>query len=202
MVARIFRKMKLPSNAKMKYVAKLVGLHMRPQQVGEDGVTDSGIRRLSHDAGDDLADLMLLAEADLTSKNPEKVRRVLETFANVRTRLKEVNEADDFRKWENPINGNLIMDLLVLPGGKEIGELKESIKSAILGGEIENDFTAAFELLLKVSAERGFEIKDNCEDVRKRYKQIWEERQQQRKQERESEQAKRDARDNELGRVR
>lgn len=115
MVGRVFRKMKMPQNEKMKYVAKLVGLHMRPQSVGEEGVSDSGVRRMLTDAGDDIDDLMILAEADITSKNPAKVRRQLEGFAKLRERMHEISDADALRNWKNPINGNEIMEHFNIP---------------------------------------------------------------------------------------
>ncbi|MDE5551700.1 MAG: CCA tRNA nucleotidyltransferase, partial [Muribaculaceae bacterium] len=106
MVPRIFRRMKMPLNEKMKFVAKLVGMHMRPQSVAEAGVSDSGVRRLITEAGDDLEALMTLCEADITSKNPAKVRRQLDGFAALRKRMEEINAADDYRNWKNPVNGN------------------------------------------------------------------------------------------------
>ena len=106
MIPGIFRQMKLPMNEKMKYVAKIVGLHMRPQSVGESGVSDSGVRRLITDAGPDLEDLMTLAEADITSKNPAKVRRQLEGFSRLRERMAQINDADELRNWKNPVNGD------------------------------------------------------------------------------------------------
>lgn len=148
MVPRIFKEMKMPLNEKMKYVQKLVGLHMRPQQVGEEGVSDSGVRRLLTEAGDDVDDLMILAESDLTSRNPVKVRTALEGFAALRARMKEINDADDYRNWKNPINGNEIMERLGIPPSQEISRLKQIVKDAILDGEIPNDHDAAWEYLL------------------------------------------------------
>lgn len=148
MVPRIFKDMKMPLNEKMKYVQKLVGLHMRPQQVGEEGVSDSGVRRLLTEAGEDVEDLMILAESDLTSRNPVKVRSALEGFAALRKRMKEINEADDYRNWKNPINGNEIMERLGIPPSQEISRLKQMVKDAILDGLIPNDHDAAWEYLL------------------------------------------------------
>lgn len=148
MVPRIFRNMKMPLNEKMKYVQKLVGLHMRPQQVGEDGVSDSGVRRLLTDAGEDVEDLMILAESDLTSRNPVKVRTALEDFAALRRRMQEINAADDYRNWKNPINGNEIMERLGIPPSQEISRLKQMVKDAILDGEIPNDHDAAWNFLM------------------------------------------------------
>lgn len=148
MVPRIFKNMKMPLNDKMKYVQKLVGLHMRPQQVGEEGVSDSGVRRLLTDAGDDVDDLMILAESDLTSGNPAKVRSALDGFAALRQRMKEINEADDYRNWKNPVNGNEIMDRLGIPPSQEISRLKQLVKDAILDGVIPNDHDAAWDFLM------------------------------------------------------
>ncbi len=148
MVSQIFRKMKMPLNEKMKYVGKLVGLHMRPQQAGEEGVSDSGVRRLITDAGNDLEDLMILAESDLTSKNPEKVRSALEGFAALRHRIDEINAADDYRNWKNPIDGYEIMSKLGIPPSSEISRLKQMVKDAILDGKCPNDHDAAWQYLL------------------------------------------------------
>ena len=148
MVPVIFKKMKMPLNDKMKYVQKLVGLHMRPQQVGEEGVSDSGVRRLLTDAGDDVDDLMILAESDLTSCNPVKVRTALESFAALRQRMKEISAADDYRNWKNPIDGNEIMERLGIPPSQEISRLKQIVKDAILDGVIPNDHDAAWEYLV------------------------------------------------------
>lgn len=154
MIPRIFRKMKLPMNEKMKYVAKIVGLHMRPQSVGEDGVSDSGVRRLITDAGEDLDDLMLLAEADITSKNPAKVRRQLEGFARLRERMSQINDADALRNWKNPVNGNEIIEHFRIPPGKEIAAIKDAVKEAIMEGKIPYDHDAAWAYVL----EKGPEI--------------------------------------------
>lgn len=155
MVPRLFRKMKMPLNDKMKYVAKLVGLHMRPQSVGEEGVSDSGVRRLITDAGKDLEDLMILCEADITSKNPAKVRRILNGFATLRKRMDEISQLDEWRNWKNPVNGFEIMQTFGIPGSPVIAEMKGMIKEAILDGKIENNHTAAWEYLLKIAAKKG-----------------------------------------------
>lgn len=147
MVGRIFRKMKMPLNEKMKFVAKMVGMHMRPQNVAEEGVTDSGVRRLITDAGEDIDSLMTLCEADITSKNPEKVRRQLEGFKALRKRMEEVQAADDYRNWKNPINGREIMERLGLPPGPEIAEIKDAVKEAILDGRVPNDHDAAWQFV-------------------------------------------------------
>ena len=151
MIPRIFREMKLPMNEKMKYVAKIVGLHMRPQSVGENGVTDSGVRRLITEAGDDLDDLMILAEADITSKNPAKVRRQLEGFRRLRERMEQINDADALRNWKNPINGNELMEYFNLPACRLLADIKDAVKEAIMEGEIPYDHDAAWEYVLKIA---------------------------------------------------
>lgn len=149
MVKELFRKMKMPLNDKMKYVAKLVGLHMRPQQAGEEGVTDSGVRRLITDAGEDIDDLMILAECDLTSKNPAKVSAALNSFASLRERMKEINAADDYRRFKNPINGHEIMQRLNMRQGPILGVLQQAVKDAILDGQIPYDHDAAWDYLIE-----------------------------------------------------
>lgn len=147
MIPRIFGRMKLPMNEKMKFVAKMVGLHMRPQSVADSGVSDSGVRRLITDAGNDLESLMLLCEADITSKIPEKVKRQLAGFARLRQRMDEINAADDYRNWKNPVNGNEIMQRYGLPPCQKVAEYKEIIKEAIFEGEIPNEHDAAIAYL-------------------------------------------------------
>lgn len=148
MIPRIFREMKLPLNEKMKYVAKLVGLHMRPQSVGEQGVTDSAVRRIITDAGNDIDDLMILAESDITSKIPEKVRRQLDGFQKLRERMKDVKDADELRNWKNPIDGHEIMERLGIPPGPEISRLKELVKEAIIEGTVPYEHDAAWDYLI------------------------------------------------------
>lgn len=151
MVARVFKKMKMPLNEKMKYVAKLVGMHMRPQSVGEEGVSDSGVRRMITDAGEDIDDLMILAEADITSKNPAKVRRQLEGFAKLRERMSEINDADNLRNWKNPINGNEIMEYFKIPASPILKEMKDAVKEAIMEGLVSYDHDAAWNYLVSIS---------------------------------------------------
>ncbi len=167
MIPRLFRKMKLPMNEKMKYVAKLVGLHMRPQSVGEQGVSDSGVRRLITDAGPDLDDLMILAEADITSKNPNKVRRQLEGFARLRERMSQINDADELRNWKNPVNGNEIIEYFHIAPGREIAAIKDAVKEAVMEGKIPYDHDAAWAYVLEIApgilSTGTTEASTNCE---------------------------------------
>lgn len=151
MIPRVFKQMKLPLNEKMKYVAKLVGLHMRPQSVGEEGVSDSGVRRLITDAGEDLEDLMTLAEADITSKNPAKVRRQLEGFMALRQRMAEISDADALRNWKSPIDGHEIMKHFNIPPSSVIKEIKDAVKEAILEGEIPYTHDDAWAYVLRIA---------------------------------------------------
>lgn len=157
MVPKIFRRLRL-GNEPSKYVRKLVNLHQRPISLTQEGISDSALRRIMFEAGEDIDDLMVLCESDITSKNPRRVKRYLENYEALRKRLEELEAADQLRNWQPPISGEVIMQAFGIPPGREIGLIKNAIREAILEGDIPNDYDAAYAMMLTEGEKLGLSL--------------------------------------------
>jgi poly(A) polymerase len=155
MIPDIFKRLKMPLGENLRYIRKLVSLHLRPVSLTKEEVTDSAVRRLIVEAGDYIDDLMLLCKADVTSKNLERASTFIRRFDMVEEKIKLVEEKDKLRNWKNPITGELIMEVFGIKPGKEIGLIKESVKEAIMDGLIQNEYEDAYQFMLKIGKEKG-----------------------------------------------
>ncbi len=164
MIPKIFRRLHMPLNQNMKYVQKLVRLSSRPIALTEENVTDSAVRRLLFEAGDEFEDLMKLCEADITTKNKQREQRYKRNLKKVMEKVKEVEERDRIRNFQPPVSGEMIMETFGIKPSKTVGEIKEAIKEAILEGEIPNEFEAAYKYMLKLGLEKGLQVQKNLLD--------------------------------------
>ncbi len=158
MVPRIFKRLKLPLDNKMKFVQKMVQLHLRPIALTKEEITDSAVRRLLFDAGDDIDSLMLLAQADITSKNEKKVRRYLRNYETLKQRLVEVEQSDQLRNWQPPVNGTDIMETFGIPPSRNVGIIKNALREAVLDGEVKNSFMEAYQFVLEMGKKLGLDV--------------------------------------------